>query len=203
MDARLWERVATTGARPSWRSLHVGLHCRPPVVGEGGGKGDGGVGGETMLVLGGSDEHVQPFSSGDCADFAPYLLDLSTFEWRRGGGGSGGGDGLSKGQGEGEGEGEGEAEAEGEGTGEGAGEGTGEGGSGSGSGSEVATFAPRPRMRFAAEAYGGHVLLYSGHGDESIPPSERCFGLWNRSRDLMPPRLRHTSPGCRPVCAQV
>eukprot|EP00964_Phaeocystis_antarctica_P076207 scaffold47110_cov50-Phaeocystis_antarctica.AAC.1 len=126
-----------------------------------------------MLVLGGSDEHVQPFSSGDCAavlsrcapwqcprsalegapagsgrcrhsqrerqagslvaqppprkassitklcptntklcptdftafahsgaDFAPYLLDLQTFRWRRGGGG----DGDYEGEGEGEGE---------------------------------------------------------------------------------------------------
>ena len=63
--------MLTSGARPSWRSLHVGLHCRPPAP----------AAADALLVLGGSDEHVQPFSSGDCADFAPYLLDLQAVTW--------------------------------------------------------------------------------------------------------------------------
>lgn len=56
--ARHWDRVSTRASPaatmptvvPAWRSLHVGLTCQPF--------------GETdpkLLVLGGSDEHVQPF----------------------------------------------------------------------------------------------------------------------------------------------
>ena len=156
VGARLWERVATTGSHPSWRSLHVGLACHPPppegassgsAGGAAGGAGGGSAaaatatGGEAMLILGGSDEHVQPFSSGDCADFKPYLLDLETFAWRttddtpESGVGTAMTEVIS-----------GEAAA------------------------EDAEFMPASRMRFAAEAYGHHVLLYSGHGDRPIPP---------------------------------
>ena len=49
-------------------------------------------------------------------------------------------------------------------------------------------FHPRPRMRFAAEAYGNTALVYSGHGDAKIPSTERLLRLdlrtlrWSRTR---------------------
>ena len=42
----------------------------------------GGTQAEQLIILGGSGQHVQPFSSGDPSDFVPHLLDLTTFEWR-------------------------------------------------------------------------------------------------------------------------
>ena len=135
VTARMWERVTCTappGAQPSWRSLHVGLACRGP----------GSVGSEELLILGGTDEHTRPFSSGDPADFQPYLLDLDRYTWRTSldtAATATNGDASSL--------------------------------------TESVPFTPTPRMRFAAEAYGGHVLVYSGHGPERLPPSERVLRL--------------------------
>ena len=142
VPSRLWERVRTSGEVPSWRSLHVGLGCRPPSTGR-----------EALLILGGSDEHVKPFSSGDCADFHPHVLDLTTYQWRKGGG-----SGASRSR------------------------------SAARGGAAAGEIRPTPRMRFAAEAYGEHVLLYSGHGDRPIPAQERVLRLdlgtlrWSKMR---------------------
>ena len=160
--ARLWERVSTTGSNPSWRSLHVGLACRP------GGEVSAHRGmtttGEALLILGGSAEHVQPFSSGEAADFKPYLLDLDNFSWRTQSAG-----GVAA------------AAADAAAAASGAlralfGAPELNGGSGTNE-DERASFEPTPRMRFAAEAFGQNVLVYSGHGNMAIPNSERILRL--------------------------
>eukprot|EP01052_Picozoa_sp_SAG31_P054612 SAG31_NODE_14642_length_795_cov_1.041667_1_plen_240_part_01 len=132
VPSRCWERVNTCASFattmqdqdnhcPSWRSLHVGIACQP----------DADTASEALLVLGGSDEHVQPFSSGDPADFRPYMLDLRSFTWR--------------------------SNVQHQNTEE--------------------YFSPMPRMRFAAQAYGRHVILYSGHSQGPIPSAERVLRL--------------------------
>ena len=145
VEACAWARVGCTGARPSWRSLHVGLAVRAV---------DGGGGSEGLLVLGGSDEHVAPFSSGSCADFKPYVLDLDAYEWRTAPEDHGVATELTA----------------------------------DGRFHPPPPFEPRPRMRFAAEAYGNTALIYSGHGDAKIPSTERLLRLdlrtlrWSRTR---------------------
>ena len=85
--------------------------------------------------------HVQAFSSGEPADFVPYLLDLSTFEWRAGPQPT---SLLNTAQ-----ELAGSDQAV--------------------TADAPAPFAPTPRMRFAAEQVGRFLVVYSGHGDFPIP----------------------------------
>ena len=170
---RSWERVRTSGARPSWRSLHVGLACRAYAA-------DGSAEAlraspEGLLVLGGSDEHVQPFSSGDCADFRPYILDLATFTWRTSA------EELADDDDDDDDDDELRARPM----------------------STVDSFRPTARMRFAAEAYGKYALVYSGHGDAPIPASERLLRLdltsltWRRMRVRnAPAALADTPAAC-------
>mmetsp|Transcript_33559 Transcript_33559/g.100230 ORF Transcript_33559/g.100230 Transcript_33559/m.100230 type:complete len:456 (+) Transcript_33559:748-2115(+) len=71
LPTRSWARVGTSGSAPSWRSLHSAAVFRA----------DAATRRDALVVLGGSDEHVQPFSSGPCDDFEPRVLSLTTFEW--------------------------------------------------------------------------------------------------------------------------
>lgn len=182
VGARRWERVRTFGDGPSWRSLHVGLACQPPCqpptsAPSSSSASPCGARVDHLLVLGGSDEHVRPFSSGDCADFKPYLLNLQTLTWRTRAAPEAARDGGLGGRSANE---------------------VAAGGIGSEAGGEeaaaVSSFAPRPRMRFAAEAYGPYVLLYSGHGDSPIPAHEQILRL-----DLATLQWRRMTPRNRPV----
>jgi len=67
-----WERVATSGLAPTWRSLHAGFTHR-----------DIASHSERLIILGGCAAHLPIFSSSD--ELAPmhgYALDLSTFQWQ-------------------------------------------------------------------------------------------------------------------------
>lgn len=71
VESRRWERVATGGSVPCWRSLHTSTAFRAcPATGR-----------EAMVVLGGSTDRVLPFSSGNPADFEPRVLCLESFTW--------------------------------------------------------------------------------------------------------------------------
>jgi hypothetical protein len=142
--ARMWERVATSGASPSWRSLHVGLACKSVTSAAAASADALKSASEGLLILGGSDEHVMPFSSGPCADFAPYVLDLSTFVWR-----TPDNDGRAHSASE-------EEDEQDEAPDVSAADAGGAGGAGGAGSTEQRAFRPRPRMRFAAEAYGRH-----------------------------------------------
>ena len=72
VQERSWSRVVTSGSVPSWRSLHIAKAFRPPSGGP-----------DSLIILGGSDKHIQPFSSDAPADFVPYVLDLEAYIWRR------------------------------------------------------------------------------------------------------------------------
>jgi hypothetical protein len=71
VDGLRWERVATSGLGPTWRSLHAGFtHL------------DISSHSERLVILGGCADHIPIFSSSD--DLAPmrgHALDLSTFQW--------------------------------------------------------------------------------------------------------------------------
>ena len=51
------------------------------------------------------------------------------------------------------------------------------------------------RMRFAAEIYGERLLIYSGHGDDPLPASQRLVALHLRTMRWEQMRVRN-----RPIC---
>jgi len=73
VDRRLWERVATGGAVPVWRSLHAGVtHVSLTDASE------------RFVVMGGCVEHVRLHGYGQPADMRGYSLNLSTLSWQCG-----------------------------------------------------------------------------------------------------------------------
>mmetsp|Transcript_35690 Transcript_35690/g.74947 ORF Transcript_35690/g.74947 Transcript_35690/m.74947 type:complete len:331 (+) Transcript_35690:363-1355(+) len=124
VEERFWSRVSTSGACPSWRSLHVAVAYKEAADAT-----------EHLLVLGGSERHIPAFSSSSVADFKPYLLNLTTCEWRT-------------------------IEHSEDGTNE---------------------LTPVPRMRFAADVYGSHLIVYGGHGNGLIPRRQQLLALNLRS----------------------
>lgn len=73
LEQRAWARVPTSGSVPTWRSLHVAVTHTSLVDGR-----------EQLVVLGGTEEHTEVFSSGPAAPFLPHALDLGSFSWRAG-----------------------------------------------------------------------------------------------------------------------
>merc|ERR1712012_175337 len=112
VDARLWQRVATQGRVPAWRSLHTGVTYTSLVDGS-----------EHFIIMGGCEEHLKVFTAGKPADMVGYSLNLKTMTWRRGG--------QYKKHGA----------------------------------RRCLEFIPKPRMRFSAERYGRHLLVYGRHGE--------------------------------------
>lgn len=129
IESKVWQRVSTLGALPTWRSLHVGVTYRSIVDYR-----------ERLVIVGGCANHIQVFETGLVTDFKGYALDLETMVW--------------------------EVSNEGQ------------------SGERVDTlqeydidtisssnhvvspheqFDVPPRMRFAAELYGRHLVVYGGH----------------------------------------
>mmetsp|Transcript_40003 Transcript_40003/g.110125 ORF Transcript_40003/g.110125 Transcript_40003/m.110125 type:complete len:550 (+) Transcript_40003:75-1724(+) len=108
VDRLMWERVATSGSAPTWRSLHTGFtHL------------DISSHSERLVILGGSEEHVPIFSSSDSlAPMHGHALDLRSFRW------------LPQASNEGR--------------------------------------LPPARIRLASEKVGEWLLLYGGHGHESV-----------------------------------
>ena len=120
-----------------------------------------------------TDWQVRPFSSGPPAPFAPHVLDLGTMEWRV----------ASDPQADVAADLAADvaadlAEAD----------------------SAAVAFKPAPRLRFACEIVGRHLLVYSGHGDRRIPESERLIRLdvgtlrWERLRVLNRPASYPDTP---------
>lgn len=71
VDRLLWERVATSGPAPTWRSLHAGITHR-----------DVSSHTERLVILGGCAENLPIFGSSDnLAPMHGHALDLKTFEW--------------------------------------------------------------------------------------------------------------------------
>lgn len=119
VDARRWERVATSGQVPCWRSLHTGVAYTSLADGS-----------ERFVIMGGCEEHLRIFTGGKPASMVGYSLNLATMKWQRGG------RAVKRGV---------------------------------ASGSARANqFVPQPRMRFAAERYGRHLLVYGGHSDADL-----------------------------------
>mmetsp|Transcript_76154 Transcript_76154/g.119921 ORF Transcript_76154/g.119921 Transcript_76154/m.119921 type:complete len:421 (+) Transcript_76154:66-1328(+) len=72
VENRHWEKIATTGMHPSWRSLHIGVTYTGLVDRH-----------EHFVTMGGTDDHMAPFSGGDAANMYGYSLDLESFVWRK------------------------------------------------------------------------------------------------------------------------
>eukprot|EP00927_Polykrikos_kofoidii_P078893 TRINITY_DN75693_c0_g1_i1.p1 TRINITY_DN75693_c0_g1~~TRINITY_DN75693_c0_g1_i1.p1 ORF type:complete len:572 (-),score=43.61 TRINITY_DN75693_c0_g1_i1:150-1865(-) len=74
VDSRTWEKVATQGVVPVWRSLHSGIVCHSSIGGN-----------DRFIVVGGSEEHTRIFGGANPVAMVPYSLDLSTMRWVCGG----------------------------------------------------------------------------------------------------------------------
>lgn len=73
VEARCWERVATTGHVPIWRSLHKGVTYTSLADGS-----------DRLVILGGCVSHVALHGQGTLADMVGYSLNLGTYEWQKG-----------------------------------------------------------------------------------------------------------------------
>ncbi|CAE8643758.1 unnamed protein product [Polarella glacialis] len=73
VDARRWERVETSGRRPSWRSLHAGVTYESLADAS-----------ERLVVFGGCETHCEIFSSGEAVGMRGHALDLQSFTWLMG-----------------------------------------------------------------------------------------------------------------------
>jgi len=126
VEERLWQRVATRGQVPSWRSLHTGVAYTSLSDGS-----------ERFVVMGGCEEHLKVFSGGRPASMEGYSLNLETFKWECG-------SALAKRK---------------------------------PNRPRGGRFVPKARMRFAAERYGCHLLVYGGHGMETMSDEEQFLTL--------------------------
>lgn len=73
VDTCVWERVATSGIAPIWRSLHKGVTYNSLADAS-----------ERLVIVGGSVDHVPLHRQGELADMVGYSLHLGSFVWSRG-----------------------------------------------------------------------------------------------------------------------
>jgi len=74
LSQRIWSRVTTSGAVPSWRSFHVGTTYSGLDLEKN----------EQFVMFGGTGAHCDPLSADNAAEMNAYGLDLVTLQWRRG-----------------------------------------------------------------------------------------------------------------------
>jgi hypothetical protein len=165
---------------------------------------------ELFVTVGGCDVRCEIFSSEVPVEFRGFSLDLETMHWQKGPVSPkdiNGGRSLEavpsssapcSGEERGSGSGGGSDDVDSGGGGSGGGSGSGGGwlqnSSNNTNASSEEVFQPQPRLRFAAERYGRHLVVYGGHGTpDRLARVERLLKLnlvnltWSKVKALNKP----------------